>query len=174
MHIASQSMAFINPIRKYSERKLIGFTREQLFDVVADVEHYHKFVPACRRSDVIERHKTNLRAHLEIGIPPLLESYTSHVKLEKPKLIVATCIEGVLFKFMETRWKFEQAPISQLKDKACLVDFNVNFEFKSPLTARLASAVFDEMVRLNINAFVKRSEQLYGPPVKLNQYQSSH
>lgn len=165
-------MAFINPIRKYSERKLIGYSREQLFDVVAAVEHYHKFVPACRRSDVFERHKDHLKGRLEIGIPPLLECYTSNVKLERPKMIIATCTEGVLFRSMETRWKFENVSIEHLKDKVCLVDFNVDFEFKSMLTAKLASAVFDEMVRMNINAFVKRSEQLYGPAAKLNHLSS--
>lgn len=162
-------MAFVNPIRRYSEKKLIGYTREQLFNVVAAVEDYHLFVPACRKSEVTQRRSDNIKARLEIGVPPLLESYTSEVKLDKPKLITASCIEGVLFKHMETIWKFDLPPSPHPKDKACLVDFHVSFEFKSFLTARLASAVFDEMARMNVSAFMRRAEKLYGPPYRFNQ-----
>lgn len=161
-------MAFVNSIRTYSERRLIGYTREQLFDVVAAVDKYHLFVPACRKSEVVEKSKTRVKAKLEIGFPPLLESYTSIVRLDRPKLIGASCIEGVLFKHLETRWKFDTPPSRYSPNEVCLLDFYVSFEFKSLLTARLASPIFDEMVRLNVDAFLKRSEKLYGPAKKLN------
>lgn len=155
-------MAFL---RTYSERRLIGYTREQLFDVVAAVENYHLFVPACRKSDVIQRSPNRIKAKLEIGIPPLLEAYTSNVRLERPKLIVATCIEGKLFKHLETKWKFN-IPEKYPPDQVCFLDFYVSFEFKTQLIGRLGTPFFDEMVRLNVSAFLKRAEKLYGPPNK--------
>lgn len=161
-------MAFVNSVRTYSEKKLIGYTREQLFDVVAAVENYHLFVPACRKSQVIQRSRSNIKAKLEIGIPPLLEAYTSNVKLDKPRLITASCVEGHLFKHLETRWRFRLPPQQYSPAEICLLDFYVSFEFKSLLYARLASAVFDEMVRLNVSAFLKRAEKLYGPQNKIN------
>lgn len=177
-------MAFVNSIRTYSEKRLIGYTREQLFDVVAAVENYHLFVPACRRSDVTQRSKNHVKARLEIGIAPLLESYTSNVTLDRPKLITASCIEGSLFKHLETRWKFSPVPKAlyggnnnnnynsnnDINELACQLDFYVSFEFKSLLYARLASPIFDEMVRLNVSAFLKRAEKLYGPPNKTERY----
>lgn len=162
-------MAFVNSIRNYSEKKLIGYSKEQLFDVVAAVENYHLFVPACRKSDVIQRNKDNLKAKLEIGIPPLLESYTSHVRLIRPKLITASCIEGVLFKHLETRWRFNSPPKPYSPEQVCLLDFYVSFEFKTLLYAKLASPIFDEMVRLNVSAFLKRAQYLYGPQNRINE-----
>lgn len=161
-------MAFVNSIRTYSEKRLIGYTREQLFDVVAAVENYHLFVPACRRSEVIQRSKSRVKAKLEIGIPPLLEAYTSNVRLEKPKIITASCVEGVLFKHLDTRWKFNLPPSSHSPTEVCLLDFHVSFEFKTLLYARLAAPIFDEMVRLNVSAFLKRAEKLYGPANRIN------
>lgn len=161
-------MAFVNSIRTYSEKRLIGYTREQLFDVVAAVDNYHLFVPACRKSDVFQRSRDRIKAKLEIGIPPLLESYTSDVKLEKPKLITASCIEGVLFKHLETRWKFNLPPSTYSPNEVCLLDFYVSFEFKSYMYARLAAPIFDEMVRLNVGAFLRRAEKLYGPANKVD------
>lgn len=163
------AMAFVNSIRNYSEKKLIGYSREQLFDVVAAVENYHLFVPACRKSDVLQRSNNHLKAKLEIGIPPLLESYTSNVKLIRPKLVTASCVEGVLFKHLETRWRFSQPPKPYLPDQVCLLDFYVSFEFKTLLYAKLATPIFDEMVRLNVSAFLKRAHHLYGPQNKVNQ-----
>lgn len=163
-------MAFVNSIRNYSEKKLIGYTREQLFEVVAAIENYRLFVPACRRSDVVIRSRDRIKAKLEIGIPPLLESYTSNVRLEKPRLITASCVEGHLFKHLETRWKFNLPPPPLLPEEVCLLDFHVSFEFKTLLYARLASPIFDEMVRLNVSAFLKRAEKLYGPPKKFNEF----
>lgn len=160
-------MAFVNSIRNYSEKRLIGYTREQLFEVVAAVENYHLFVPACRKSEVVERSGEKVKAKLEIGIPPLLEAYTSNVKLDKPRLITASCIEGALFKHLETRWRFNLPPSPNLSNQVCLLDFYVSFEFKTLLYARLASPIFDEMVRLNVSAFLKRAEKLYGPPNKV-------
>lgn len=161
-------MAFVNSIRTYSEKRLIGYTREQLFDVVAAVDNYHLFVPACRKSDVFQRSRDRIKAKLEIGIPPLLESYTSEVKLEKPKLITASCVEGVLFKHLETRWKFNLPPSAYSASEVCLLDFYVSFEFKTYMYARLAAPIFDEMVRLNVSAFLRRAEKLYGPANKVD------
>lgn len=160
--------SFLNSVRTYSEKKIIGYTREQLFDVVAAVEEYRIFVPACRRSDVVFKSKERIKARLEIGIPPLLESYTSNVRLDKPRLITASCIEGHLFKHLETRWKFNLPPPPYLHNEVCLLDFHVSFEFKTLLYARLAAPIFDEMVRLNVSAFLKRAEKLYGPQKNLN------
>lgn len=160
-------MAFVNSVRTYSEKRLIGYTREQLFDVVAAVENYHLFVPACRKSQVVQRGRSRIKAKLEIGIPPLIEAYTSNVRLDRPRLITASCIEGHLFKHLETRWTFKLPPQQYSPTEVCLLDFYVSFEFKSLLYARLASAVFDEMVRLNVSAFLKRAEKLYGPQAKV-------
>ena len=160
-------MAFVNSIRTYSEKRLIGYTREQLFDVVAAVENYHLFVPACRKSEVVQRDQTYLKAKLEIGLPPLLEAYTSNVRLDRPRLITASCVEGHLFKHLETRWKFNLPPTSYNPTEICLLDFHVSFEFKTLLYSRLAAPIFDEMVRLNVSAFLKRAEKLYGPANKI-------
>ncbi|KAG9510931.1 Coenzyme Q-binding protein COQ10-like B, mitochondrial, partial [Fragariocoptes setiger] len=153
--------------RKYAERRLIGYSMEQLFDVVAQVEHYHKFVPCCRKSEVIQKNDSYIKAKLEIGLPPILESYTSHVKLERPHLVIAKCIDGVLFHHLDTRWRFAPGPDPL---KTCHLDFNVSFEFKSLLYSRLAYLVFDEMVRLNVNAFLKRAEKLYGKQNPINEH----
>lgn len=56
--------------------------------MVAAVDLYHGFVPWCQRSDVVRQYPDgSFDAELEIGFKFLVESYVSHVELERPKVI---------------------------------------------------------------------------------------
>lgn len=49
---------------------------------------YEGFIPWCQRSEIIRRHPDgSFDADLEIGFKFLVESYVSHVVLDKPKFI---------------------------------------------------------------------------------------
>lgn len=66
--------------------------------MVAAADLYEDFVPWCRRSDII-RHNPDgsFDAELEIGFKFLVESYLSHVELNKPKSIK---VVGFNFNFL--------------------------------------------------------------------------
>ena len=61
--------------KKYRERKLLGYSPQQMFDVVAAVEYYNEFVPWCQRSTVILRRDEDkyLEAELEVGFQIFVE-----------------------------------------------------------------------------------------------------
>lgn len=70
---------------------VIRYSPEQLFDVVAAVDLYDGFVPWCQRSKILRQHPDgSFDAELEIGFKFLVESYISHVKLERPSSIKVT------------------------------------------------------------------------------------
>ena len=53
---------------------------------------YEDFVPWCQRSRVLRRNEDgSFDAELEIGFKFLVESYISHVEMEKPKHIKVIC-----------------------------------------------------------------------------------
>ncbi|XP_062020627.1 uncharacterized protein LOC133737010 isoform X2 [Rosa rugosa] len=80
----------------YEEKRVLGYSPEQLFDVVAAVDLYHGFVPWCQRSEKIQTYADgSFDAELEIGFKFLVESYVSHVELERPKRIK---VASVFFK----------------------------------------------------------------------------
>ncbi|CAN6583233.1 unnamed protein product [Malus baccata var. baccata] len=91
----------------YEERRVLGYSPEQLYDVVAAVDLYHGFVPWCQRSTTIKTYPDgSFDAELEIGFKFLVESYVSHVELERPKRIKAiiflqACYDS-FFKFFIT------------------------------------------------------------------------
>ncbi|XP_074598978.1 coenzyme Q-binding protein COQ10 homolog B, mitochondrial [Brevipalpus obovatus] len=155
---------FFSSSRKvYKEQRLLGYSKEQMFKIVSRVEDYHLFLPACTKSMVLSRTPKFIKAELEIGFPPMIvEKYASHVTLERPTLVRAQCFDGRLFKHLITEWRFSDG-LSK-NSETCTIDFFIDFEFKSPFYAKLANAVFDQMVHQTINCFLQRAKEVYGRP----------
>lgn len=148
--------------KEYEGRKLIGFSMEQIYSVVADVQNYKHFVPFCKKSEVIFKKDDVLKANLVIGFPPINESYTSKVTMVKPHFVKAECSDGRLFNHLNTLWLFS----SGLKNNAqtCVIDFSLSFEFKSIIHSHLSNLFFNEIVRQMENAFLAEAERRYGRP----------
>ena len=133
---------------------------EQMYQVVAEVEHYKNFVPYCKSSVVTLRSPKHLKADLVVGFPPLTESYTSSVQLSPPNIVKSMCTEGKMFNHMLTVWKFSPG----LKDnsKTCTLDFSISFEFKNALHSQLSHMFFDQVVKQMVNAFLREARRRYG------------
>ena len=141
----------------HAERKLLPDAPEQVWDLVADVDRYPQFLPWCAGAKVRSRTETELVADLTIGFGPFRESFTSRVTLDRPRHIQVTYEDGP-FRYLNNQWLFEPDP------KGCRVSFFVDFEFRSKLLQRAIGVVFDEAVRLMVNAFLTRARDIYGAP----------
>jgi coenzyme Q-binding protein COQ10 len=145
----------------YTERTLVPYRPDQLFDLVADVGEYPRFLPWCVGARVRTRTETALVADLTIGFGPFRESFTSRVALDRPRRIRVTYENGP-FRFLNNEWAF--LPDPQGCPDGCEVDFFVAFEFKSRILKKAVGVVFGEAVRRMVKAFRKRAGEVYGPP----------
>ncbi|KAI9477292.1 hypothetical protein BX667DRAFT_468403 [Coemansia mojavensis] len=161
--------------QKFQETQIFPYSREQVFDLVADIDRYSEFVPMCTESRqagqdpaVTDRHV--VQAELAVGYPPFRERYTSDVVLERPWRIVATAAPGGgIFTHMRTIWEFAKAgssarphsPFIQTASDSTRVSFSIEYEFASPLHAQAASLVFDTMAQKNMAAYLARCHLLY-------------
>jgi coenzyme Q-binding protein COQ10 len=141
----------------HAEQRLLPYTPEQLFALVADVERYPEFLPWCVGARIRERKPDLIVADLIIGFRMFRERFTSRVKLDPPKRIDVAYTEGP-FRYLNNHWIFERAP------GGCRVVFFVDFEFKSRLLQKLIEVLFSEAVRRMVAAFEARAEQLYARP----------
>lgn len=154
----------------YEERRIIGYSPEQLFDVVAAVDLYHGFVPWCQQSEIIQRYPDgSFDAELEIGFKFLVENYVSHVELNRPKCIKTTVSESSLFDHLINIWEFNPGP----NPGTCNLYFLVDFKFQSPLYRQVASMFFKEVVSRLVGSFSERCRLIYGPgvPILENSYE---
>ena len=145
----------------YSEKKLVPYSPEQLFALVADVAKYPSFLPWCVGARIRSHVGDELVADLTIGFGPFRESFTSRVTLIPPETTGECAIkvkyENGPFKYLHNRWNF--APHEQ----GCLVDFYVDFEFRNFILQKAIGTVFTEAVHMMVNAFLKRARTVYGP-----------
>jgi coenzyme Q-binding protein COQ10 len=142
----------------HAERQIVPYTPEQLFDLVADVDKYPRFLPWCVAARVRHRTEHHLRSDLTIGFGPFRESFTSRVTLDRPQRVSVRYETGP-FRYLNNQWEF--AP----HDAGTEVAFFVDFEFRSRILQSAIGVVFNEAVRRMVNAFRKRAHDVYGPPL---------
>lgn len=149
--------------KEYAERRVVGYTSEQMFDIVAQVDEYPQFVPWCRAARVQVQSPTVYTADLQIGFPPLQESYTSTVTALRPEVVKSTAEPNSrIFKHLDTTWRFTEGLPNN--ERSCTLHFQLAFEFRSAIHSSLAHAFFDRVVQSMVLAFLRRAEEKYGPP----------
>ena len=144
----------------HAEQRLIHHTPEQLFDLVADVRRYPEFLPWCLAARIKERSQTMLVADLIIGFQIFKEQFTSHVSMDRDNLIIEVEYAEGPFKYLKNQWKFIKHP------DGCVIDFYVDFEFRSRLLQTVIESLFTEAVKRMVRAFEARADQLYNLKVK--------
>jgi coenzyme Q-binding protein COQ10 len=143
----------------HAEKRVLPYTPEQLFSLVADIERYPEFLPWCVAARITKRRPNLMVADLVIGFRMFRERFTSRVALDPPRRIDVAYADGP-FRRLSNHWVFEKAP------GGCRIDFYVDFEFKSRLMQRLIEVLFSEAVRRMVGSFEKRARDLYGAPAQ--------
>ena len=141
---------------RHSETKHLPYTPQQMFELVADVANYDKFLPWVSAVRVRSNSETEMVADLIVGFKAFKEHFTSRVTKQRPGRILVDYIEGPL-KYLKNEWRFEPAA-----DGGTEVIFSVDFAFRSRLFESLAGAMFDRALRRMTTAFEQRAAVLYG------------
>jgi coenzyme Q-binding protein COQ10 len=153
---------------RHTETRPLPYSPEQMFDLVADVGRYQEFLPWVVATRVRERAERAILADLIVGFGPLRETFTSRVALDRPGAIDVDYIEGPLKK-LHNSWRFRP------DDKGgCLVDFCVDFAFRSRTFEAIAGRMFGEAVRKMVAAFETRAAKLYGAGESGSSRSSAH
>lgn len=151
---------------RFTTQRHVPFTPRQMFDVVADVEQYPKFLPMCEslvvrsRSNTPDGH-TVLTATMGVGYKAIRENFTTRVTLEpgEPRILVEY-LDGP-FRHLENRWRF--VPEETVGDASrSIIDFYIDYEFRSPMLGLVMGALFDKAFRKFSEAFEARARLVYG------------
>ena len=134
------------------------YTAQQMYDLVAGVERYPEFLPWCIGARILKREGDVLYAELIIGWKVLRERFSSKVILNPPYSVQFDYTNGPL-KYLHGDWRFSPAP-----QGGTLVEFQVDFEFKSKALSLVMGGVFSELVHRMVGAYEARANQLYGTP----------
>jgi len=102
----------------YHERKILPYQARQLYDVVADVGSYPRFIPFCTGTRIIDQKRQgdsptsriSMDAEMTVGFLSLKESYVSKVTCTPYTSVEAVASSSTpLFKTLSTTWCFQSA-----------------------------------------------------------------
>ena len=145
---------------KASVKRLIECRKDQLIDLVLDIEKYPIFIPFCLDAKVHKKDNKEdflfIVADLTIGKGPFKDTYKSDVKFNKKEdSIYVTNLDGPL-KHLENKWHFKQIK------NTTEVSFDVDFELKNHFLNIIMTKSFQFGLDKIADAFQKRAESLFG------------
>ena len=143
----------------HSETRIMPYTAQQMYDLIADVGSYPQFLPWCAASRIRKRTPKGdteiIEAELVISFKVFREGFGSRVTLSpKVRKIDVEYLDGP-FKYLNNHWVFTDC------DGGCAVDFFVDFEFKSKILQSIIGVVFVEAMQRIVGAFEARADSLY-------------
>ena len=144
---------------KASVKRLIECNKNQLIDLVLDIEKYPEFVPFCLDAHVYERKNEGdlilIIADLTIGKGPFKDTYKSDVKFnKKDNTIKVTNIGGPL-NHLENTWHFME------HESGTEIFFDIDFEIENKFLNIVMTKSFQFGLDKIADAFQKRAEELF-------------
>ena len=144
---------------KASVKRLIECKKDQLVDLVLDIEKYPEFVPFCLDSHVYEKNKegnqTLIIADLTIGKGPFKDTYKSDVKFNKEDSTINVTNIGGPLNHLQNNWSFNEVT------GGTEIFFDIDFEIENKFLNVLMSKSFEFGLNKIADAFQKRAETLY-------------
>ena len=145
---------------KASVKRLIECRKDDLINLVLDIEKYPEFVPFCFGAKIyenkIEGDLKKIIADLTIGKGPFKDTYKSDVVFNKKKdLIFVKNIEGPLNHLLNN-WTF-----TDRKNGITEVIFDIDFEIKNKFLNSLMVVSFQFGLEKIADAFQKRAKELF-------------
>lgn len=144
----------------HAEKRVMPYSAQQMYDLIADVDAYPQFLPWCSAARIRKRTPRGdieiVDAELVISFKVFRERFGSRVTLmPKDQKIDVEYLDGP-FKYLNNHWSFEDC------EGGCEVDFFVDFEFKSKILQTIIGVVFGEAMQRIVGAFEARAKVLYG------------
>jgi coenzyme Q-binding protein COQ10 len=139
----------------HSESRIVPYTADRMFAIVADVEKYPVFLPWVASTRILHRESANVfHAEMCVGFAGIVERYTSRVVLDPAaRTVDVSLLEGP-FRRLENHWRFTP------RGDAALVDFSIAFEFESIVLNAIAGKTFGHVFLKMADAFEARARAL--------------
>ena len=138
---------------------LIWYSPQEMYALVIDVANYPQFLPWCDRGAVLELHEGGMLAEIGISFSGIKQNFqTRNVHVEGSR-VELKLVKGP-FSNLDGAWDF--VPIGDGSQRACRIEFTLNYGFENATLGKLVGPVFDKIASSMVEAFVKRAQQVYG------------
>ena len=142
-----------------SIKKIIPCKKNQLIEMVLDIEKYPEFVPWCIEGKIYNKNEgkdlITFNGDLKVGKSLLNETFSSQVSYYKEKdKIIVTNLDGPL-KHLKNEWIFKTV------NNATQLEFFIDFELKNPFLNGIMKKSFELGLNKIAKSFEERAVDLY-------------
>ena len=142
-----------------SIKKIIPCKKNQLIEMVLDIEKYPEFVPWCIEGKINDKNESEdlitFNGDLKVGKSLLNETFSSQVSYFKEKnKIIVTNLDGPL-KYLKNEWTFKEI------NNATQLEFFIDFELKNPILNAIMKKSFELGLNKIAKSFEERALKLY-------------
>jgi len=140
-------------------KKIIPCKKNQLIEMVLDIEKYPEFVPWCIEGLIYEKNESidliTFKGDLKVGKSILNETFSSHVSYYKEKdKIIVTNLDGPL-KYLKNEWTFKNI------NNGTQLEFFIDFELKNSILNSIMKKSFELGLNKIAKSFEERAVKLY-------------
>lgn len=144
----------------HSETRTLPYSARQMYDLVADVTQYPKFLPWCAATRVRSLEENGdgtqlMKADMVISFKVFRERFGTVVNLNPAETKLHIEYLDGPFKYLKSQWEFTDTA------EGCDVKFFVDFEFKNAVLQGIIGVVFNEAMHRIVRAFERRAAELY-------------
>ncbi len=142
------------PIVKKSA--LVQHSAERMFQLVSDMERYPQFLPWCHAATLVSRTEDEICGRIEVARLGIRQSFTTRNRIVQNRRMDLDLLDGP-FRKLTGAWIFQP-----LRDDACKVELELDFEFSGRLIDKAFGAVFNQIANTMVDAFCKRADEVHG------------
>jgi ribosome-associated toxin RatA of RatAB toxin-antitoxin module len=142
-------------MRRVRKSVLVPYSADAMFELVDRVELYAEFLPWCSGARAIETRDDGKTARIDIDYYGVRAHFTTDNVNRPGESIVVTLKDGP-FRHLHGEWRFHS-----LASDACKVEFELAYEFATPVLEAVVGPVFNHIANTFIDAFVHRAEAVY-------------
>jgi coenzyme Q-binding protein COQ10 len=142
-----------------SIKKIIPCKKNQLIEMILDIEKYPEFVPWCIEGKIHDKIESedliSFNGDLKVGKSILNETFHSQVAYYKEKdKIIVTNLDGPL-KRLKNEWVFKNI------NNSTQLEFFIDFELKNPILNSIMKRSFELGLNKIAKSFEERAIKLY-------------
>ena len=142
-----------------SIKKIIPCKKQQLINMVLDIESYPDFVPWCLKGTIHEKKESKdlieIRGDLKVGKKFLNETYSSLIVYYKEKDKILVTNNSGPIKHLKNEWIFKEV------NNATQLEFFIDFELKNPILNAIMKKSFELGLNKIAKSFEERAIKLY-------------
>jgi len=140
-------------MKKIQRSALLMKPVDLLYRLVNEVEFYPEFIDGCVGTEVLSRSENEQKARLDLSKAGIKLSFTTHNHMVSNEKITLDLLDGP-FKYLRGEWRF-----TALRDDACKVEFDIEFDMGSSLLGAAAGKLLDSVSSNIVDALCQRANQ---------------